>query len=77
MSLSDRDAAELFPIDYTSWRYCIAIKCGVPLTAEYLSERVATLSDTGKEETKRFIKLYGTEWHQRVLVWFQRASTER
>ena len=47
---------------------------GIALTPDYLAERITTLSDTGAQETKRFIKLYGADYHQHVLGWFRRAQ---
>jgi hypothetical protein len=73
---SKRYAAELFPSDYTSWRYCIEVKCGLALTPEFLRERIAVLSDRQHNETQRFIKLYGESYREQVLAWFQRAAAE-
>jgi hypothetical protein len=40
---TERFASELFPSDYTSWRYCIEVKCGLALTPEFLRARIAVL----------------------------------
>ena len=69
-----RYAAELFPSDYASWRYCIEVKCGQPLTPEFLQARIAILSDPRHEESQRFTKLYGKPYHEQVLAWFQQAA---
>ena len=47
-------SSDAFPGDYTSWRHCIEVKCGVPLAASYVTERISVLSDPTKEESKRF-----------------------
>jgi hypothetical protein len=73
---SDRHAAEIFPSDYTSWRYCIETKCGLALSPEFLSNRIGVLGDPHREETQRFVKLYGEPYHQQVLAWFQQAAAE-
>jgi len=73
---TERYAEEIFPSDYGSWRYCIEVKCGVPLTPEFLQARIAILSDPQQEETKRFTKLYGKPYQQQVLAWFQQAAAE-
>ena len=65
---------EVFPGDFASWYHCISVKCGIALKPDYLAERITTLSDTGAEETKRFVKLYGADYHQHVLGWFRRAA---
>lgn len=68
--------AELFPSDYPSWRYCIEVKCGLPLTPEYLAERLTVLTDPGQEETQRFIQTYGKAYWEQVLAWFQQAAAD-
>lgn len=65
-----------FPGDYAGWRHCIEVECGIPLSAGYVAQRIAVLSDPACEETKRFTRLYGVDWHRQVLAWFQRAAGE-
>jgi hypothetical protein len=69
-------AAEVFPSDYASWRYCIEVKCGIAFTPEFLQQRIAVLSDPNHEETRRFAKLYGEPYREQVVGWFQRAAAE-
>lgn len=71
-----RYADELFPSDYSSWRYCIEVKCGLALTNEFLAARIRVLSDPLQEETRRFTKLYGERYHAQVLSWMQQAAAE-
>ncbi len=73
---TERYAAELFPSDYTSWRYCIEVKCGLALTPEFLKARIAVLGDPRHEESQRFASLYGESYHEQVLGWLQRAASE-
>jgi len=73
---NERYAEEIFPSDYASWRYCIEVKCGVPLTPQFIQSRIAILSDPKQEETKRFAKLYGESYQQQVLGWFQQAAAK-
>jgi hypothetical protein len=73
---TERYAAELFPSDYVSWRFCIEAKCGLALTPEFLQERIAVLGDPRHEESRRFMKLYGKPYCEQVLAWFQRAADE-
>lgn len=73
---TEHHAAELIPSDYASWRYCIEVKCGLALTPDYLRERIAVLSNSDHEETKRFAKLYGNAHREQVLAWFRRAAAE-
>lgn len=57
---TQRCAAELFPGDYSSWRYCIESKCGLALTAESSRARIAILGGPRHEEARRFAKRYGS-----------------
>lgn len=71
---AERYAAERVPSDYASWRYCIEVKCGIPLTSGYVGERIRILSDPSHEETRRFAQTYGPEHLKRILGWFLQAS---
>ena len=73
---TERYAAELFPSDYASWRYCIEVKCGLALTPEFLQARIAILGDPRHEESQRFARVYGDSYREQVLAWFQRATAE-
>ena len=73
---TQRYAADLFPGDYKSWRYCIEIKCSLALTPEFLQARIAILGDPHHEESQRFARLYGESYREQVLAWFQRAEAE-
>ena len=73
---TERYAAELFPSNYASWRYCIEVKCSLALTPEFLQARIAVLGDPHHEESRRFARLYGEPWREQVLAWFQRAAAE-
>ncbi len=66
-------AAELIPSSYSSWRYCIEVKCGIALTLGYVEERIRVLADPRKEETQRFARTYGRGHLDQVLGWFRRA----
>ena len=73
---TERYAAEMFPSYYTSWRYCIEVRCGLALTPGVLQARIAVLGDPHHEESRRFTKLYGKPYQEQVLAWFQRAADE-
>jgi hypothetical protein len=71
---TERFAAEPIPTSYGSWRYCIEVKCGIPLTLGYVRERIRVLSDPSHEETRRFSGTYGQAHLERVLAWFRQAA---
>lgn len=64
------------PTHYAGWRECITMHCGIPLTPDYVAERLKILSQAGHEETQRFIRFYGEDHWQRVIGWFQQAANE-
>ncbi|MBK1643767.1 hypothetical protein CKO25_03655 [Thiocapsa imhoffii] len=69
-------AAEIIPTSYASWRYCIEVKCGIPLTPGYVEERLRVLADPGQEETQRFARTYGRDHLSQVLSWFRQTQAE-
>lgn len=73
---NERYAQEVIPSDYASWRYCIERKCGLALTPAFLQARISILGDPQHEETRRFEKLYGRSYRERILGWYQRAAAE-
>ncbi|MEM6943287.1 MAG: hypothetical protein AAF416_05605 [Pseudomonadota bacterium] len=64
----------IVPTTYEEWEHCITVKCGVPLTAGYVAERIKALEDTGEYQTKKFIERWGEAHHAKVLAWFQQAE---
>lgn len=50
---------------------------GLKLDADYCGERLAVLEDLETAETKKFIELYGADYHRRVISWFQKAQSEQ
>ncbi|MFL0807951.1 MAG: hypothetical protein K6L60_11760 [Oceanobacter sp.] len=64
----------IIPENYDEWHYCITVECGLALTPEYISERISSLNDDKDYYTQQFVKLYGREYLNRVLGWFQQAQ---
>lgn len=62
------------PLNYAEWQYCITVECGIPLTADFIDERIASMQDASDFKTEQFVKLYGPQYHQQVLAWFQQAK---
>ena len=61
---------------YAEWRECIEIHCGIPLTPEFIRERLAELGDGEHPRTRDFERLYGAQHLQRTVQWFQQAAEE-
>lgn len=64
-------------VTYQDWRYCIQVKCGIPLSEDFVQKRIVVLSDTVCDSTRKFVREWGDEHRQRVLAWFQRAAAEQ
>lgn len=64
------------PRDYASWKHCITVHCGIPLTTNFVRRRLAVWRDSDSEETRRFRSLYGEQHLQRVVQWLEQAELE-
>ncbi|MEM7061401.1 MAG: hypothetical protein AAF557_27805 [Pseudomonadota bacterium] len=64
----------IVPQTYDEWEHCITVKCGIPLTSEYVSERIEALENIRNHGTKKFIDQWGEAHHKRTLEWFREAE---
>lgn len=64
------------PNSYEEWKDCITVKCDIPLTARYVEERLAALTDDTDFYTQKFKERWGPKHHARTVEWFERAKTE-
>ena len=65
-----------FPETYEQWKHCITVECGIPLTPDFVSQRLSSWRDESSDETRRFRRLYGDGHWQSVIGWFERAEKE-
>ena len=65
---------DTIPATYEQWHYCITVECGIPLTEEFVAERLQVWRDENADETKRFRKLYGDAYWRAVISWFEHAQ---
>jgi hypothetical protein len=65
-----------FPENYEHWKHCITVECGIPLSLSFVSQRLAVWRNEAAEETRRFRHLYGDDYWQMVIHWFERAEGE-
>lgn len=63
------------PQSYDEWQHCITIKCGIPLTPDYIAMRIAALENTRDFHTEKFVARWGATHHARTLGWFREAQT--
>lgn len=63
----------MIPKTYQQWHQCITKECGIPITQEFISLRLAVLEDRNHQETQRFASLYGQSHLDNVIHWFKKA----
>ncbi len=63
----------VIPQTYAQWRHCIEVECGIPLTLDYIDERLAVWRDPAQDEARRFAQLYGDDHLRHVQQWFEQA----
>lgn len=64
------------PGNFQAWRHCIEYWCGIPLTREFIEQRLEALAQPEQEHTRRFIECYGQVHYDRVYTWFRQALAE-
>ena len=67
---------QLIPSNYAEWKYCITVECGIPLTINYIEQRLMELKNIQSTYTQRFIKIYGKQYLENVITWFKQAKKE-
>ena len=67
---------DTFPKTYEHWHHCITVECGIPLTSEFVAQRLRVWRDEKAEETARFRRFYGDAHWRSVIAWFERAEAE-
>lgn len=65
--------SSIIPQNFQEWQHCIVVECGLQLTPDFINKRIASLQNSNEYHTQQFIRLYGPEYHQRVLGWFIQA----
>ena len=58
---------------YEAWRHCIEVKCGIPLTQKFVHSRIEELNDVTNKHTAEFVKLYGEEYKNKIVEWFNQS----
>lgn len=66
----------IIPANYQQWRHCITEICRIPLTSEYIDQRLKSLTNPKDHTTQQFIQLYGEQQRQMTLQWFAKAKSE-
>ncbi|MEM9600930.1 MAG: hypothetical protein AAF926_07900 [Pseudomonadota bacterium] len=66
----------IVPKTYEDWERCITVDCGIPLTADYVADRIQALQDDADYHTQKFVRQWGETHRQKTLSWFQQAATK-
>ncbi|MEM1360631.1 MAG: hypothetical protein AAGF94_02810 [Pseudomonadota bacterium] len=64
----------MVPGTYEEWEHCITVECGIPLTAQYVEERIQALENESDHHTQKFIDRWGRQHHAQTLGWFRQAE---
>ncbi|MEM9341697.1 MAG: hypothetical protein AAGA87_01500 [Pseudomonadota bacterium] len=64
------------PQTYADWEHCITVECGIPLTLDYVAERIQSLENADDFNTQRFIERWGSAHHAKTLTWFREAEAK-
>jgi len=64
------------PNSYEEWKHCITIKCDIPLTENYLADRLYALKNPSDYQTQKFIDRWGAAHLARTIAWFEQAREE-
>lgn len=68
--------AFVHPRTYAEWRQCITVDCGIELTADYIQARITALRDNNDSHTSRFVTMYGDDYRDQVVRWFEQAASD-
>ncbi len=69
-------ANSIIPNNFQQWKHCITVECGLTLTASFIEQRIRALQTDSDHHTKQFTRLYGEQYRQQVIYWFQQAQRE-
>lgn len=64
----------MIPRTYKEWHHCIVNECGIPLTQEYIQQRLDVLNNNTHQETRRLVSLYGQAHLAKLIEWFSAAA---
>jgi len=61
---------------YEDWKHFITVSCGIPLTSEYIQERIKDLNNSTDYGTRKLIETWGEDHCKKVIAWFEKARSE-
>lgn len=61
------------PRSYSEWRTCIEVHCRIPLTVEFVDQRLRELDDGSLLSTEQLLRHYGQAHVEQLREWFRKA----
>ena len=61
---------------FDEWKEALTVRCRIKLTPEYAAERIKALQNPQDRTTREFVKVYGENYLQQVIRWFEKAQAE-
>jgi hypothetical protein len=61
---------------YEDWKHCITEICRIPLTPDFVRQRLNELRNVSEHNTRRFVSSWGEPHRQQVIAWFEQAQRE-
>ena len=68
--------SSIIPHNFTEWKHCITVECGIELSRHYIDQRLVALQTENDHYTQQFTRLYGPKHLAQVLSWFKQAQAE-
>ena len=66
----------MIPKNYEEWLRCITVDCGIKITKEFVTQRLAVYGDKNNKETQEFIRLYGENHRENVERWLMKCTLD-
>lgn len=61
---------------YEDWKHCITQLCKIPLTPEFVAQRLDELRKPEAFNRQRFVQSWGERHRLQVIAWFEQAQAE-
>ena len=66
----------MIPQNYSEWRRCIELDCGITLTRHFAEERVKIMQQNKEPYMSGFFGLYGEAYANQLIKWYQMYLSE-
>ncbi len=63
----------MIPKTFEQWKNCIVNDCKIELYKDFTQKRLAIYHDIENIETRKFVKLYGNQHLQNIIMWLSQV----